>query len=313
MSVAGGVHTAFARGESVGCTALQIFVKNANQWRGKPIPADDVRAFAEERRRTAIRPVVAHASYLINLASPDRALSRRSVSALVDELERCERLEVDGLVLHPGSHVGEGEERGLARIARGLDAAHRRTSGFRVRTLLETTAGQGSNLGWRFEHLRALRGTVRDPERVGWCLDTCHVFAAGYDLRSRVAVRATLDEADDVIGLAELGAIHLNDSLKPLGSRRDRHAHLGEGEIGREGFAALLRDRRLRRVPLLLETPKGDDLKEDRRNLELARALSRGESPARRRALPTDAWRRGTLRGQARLARERRRAREARK
>jgi len=310
MSVAGGVPTAFARAESVGCTALQIFVKNASQWVGKPIPDGDAREFASERKRTGIRPIVAHASYLINLASPDRALADRSVSALVDEIRRCEQLDLDGLVLHPGSHVGEGEAKGLARVAGRLDRALRRTGGVRCRVLLETTAGQGTNLGWRFEQIREIRDRLRAPERVGWCLDTCHVFAAGYDLRTAAAVRATLDEADEVLGLASLGAIHLNDSLKPFASCRDRHAHLGEGEIGRAGFAAFLRDPRLRSVPMLLETPKGEDLREDRRNLELARSLARGEDPPRRRALATEAWRRGTVRGQARLARERERARE---
>jgi len=311
MSVAGGVATAFPRAESVGCTALQIFVKNASQWVGKPIPDAEARAFASERRRTGVRPVVAHASYLINPASPDRVLADRSVSALVDEIRRCEQLDLDGLVLHPGSHVGQGEPKGLRRVASRLDRALQRTEGARCRVLLETTAGQGTNLGWRFEHIREIRGRLRAPERVGWCLDTCHVFAAGYDLRTAAAVRATLDEADEVLGLATLGAVHLNDSLKPFASRRDRHAHLGEGEIGRAGFAAFLTDPRLRAIPMLLETPKGDELREDRRNLELARALARGEDPPRRRALATDAWRRGTVRGQARLARERKRTRDS--
>jgi len=300
MSVAGGVSGAFARGERVGCTALQIFVKNASRWEGPPIPPDEIRRFAAERARTGKPPVVAHASYLINLASPDDGLWRRSVDALIDELERCESLALDGLVLHPGSHVGRGEKRGIARVARGLNAAFRRTRGFRVRVLLETTAGQGSNLGWRFEHLAGIRGRLRAPERVGTCLDTCHVFAAGYDLRTAAAARAVLDEFDAVCGIATLGAIHLNDSLRPFGSRRDRHAHIGEGEIGREGFRALLTDRRLRAVPFLLETPKGERLREDARNLELVRELAAGRNPPRRRALGTEAWRRGTLRGRRR-------------
>ncbi|MBZ0268274.1 deoxyribonuclease IV [bacterium] len=310
MSVAGGVSTAFARGERAGCTAMQIFVKNANQWRGKPIPGEEVRRFAEERSRTGITPVVAHASYLINLASPQDELWHRSIDALVDELERCESLSLDGLVLHPGSHVGEGEAKGLRRVARGLSEAIRRTRGFRCRVLLETTAGAGTNLGARFEHLAAIRDRLRAPERAGTCVDTCHVFAAGYDLRAPAAARATIDEFDAVCGTDTLGAIHLNDSLKPFDSRRDRHAHLGEGEIGRAGFATLLRDRRLRDVPFLLETPKGEAMKEDVRNLELVRALAAGDDPPRRRALPTDEWRKGTLRGQARLERERKRAKE---
>jgi deoxyribonuclease-4 len=300
MSVAGGVPTAFARGESVGCTALQIFVKNANQWQGKPIPEEHVREFAAERARTGIGPVVAHASYLINLASPDPALRRRSIAALVDELERCERLGVDGLVLHPGSHVGEGASRGLRRVAGGASRALDSTRGFRVKLLLETTAGQGTNLGSRFEDLARIRAGVRAPERVGTCLDTCHVFAAGYDLRTADAVRRTLDAFDGICGLDTLGAIHLNDSLKPFASRRDRHAHIGEGEIGRAGFGAFLTDPRVQAVPILLETPKGDDLREDARNLKLVRALAAGKMPRRTAGLTTDAWKRGTLRGAAR-------------
>jgi deoxyribonuclease IV len=310
MSAAGGVSTAFARGERAGCTAMQIFVKNANQWVGKPIPAEERARFAAERERTGITPVVAHASYLINLGSPKDELWDRSIAALVDELERCESLSLDGLVLHPGSHVGEGEAKGIRRIARGLAEAMRRTRGFRCRVLLETTAGAGSNLGWRFEQLAAIRERLRTPERAGTCIDTCHVFAAGYDLRTPAAARATLDEFDAVCGTATLGAIHLNDSLKPFDSRRDRHAHVGEGEIGRAGFATLLRDARLGDVPFLLETPKGEAMKEDVRNLELVRALAAGEDPPRRRPLPTDEWRKGTLRGQARLAREKLRAKE---
>lgn len=304
MSAAGGVSKAFARAESVDSTALQIFVKNANQWKAKPIPADEIAAFAAERRRTGIRPVIAHASYLINLASPEKELFDRSVAALVDELERCEALELDGLVLHPGSHVGQGEEKGLARVAQGVNAAFRGTKGFRVKLLLETTAGQGTNLGARFEHLAAIRTAVKEPERVGWCVDTCHVFAAGYDLRTPEAVAATLSEFERILGFDALGAVHLNDSLKPFASRRDRHAQLGEGEIGRAGFAAFLRDERLRRVPVILETPKGESLREDRRNLEEARAWMRGEDPPRRRAVATSDWRRGTLAGQRKLARE---------
>ena len=287
MSVAGGVHTAFARAEVVGCTALQIFVKNASQWVGKPLSEEHIRAFGEERVRTGIDRVVAHNSYLINLASPDDALWNRSIEALVNELERCETLALHGLVAHPGSHVGSGEEPGLTRIARGLDEVFRRTRGGRCPVLLETTAGQGTNLGWQFEHLARIRDQVGEPERIGWCLDTCHVFSAGYDLRTESAVRETLDRFDEICGIRDLGAVHLNDSLKPFGGRRDRHAHLGEGEIGRTGFAAFVRDARLADVPLLLETPKGEQMKEDARNLDLVRAFVAGDDPPRSEALST--------------------------
>ena len=310
MSVAGGVATAFERAQRVGCTALQIFVKNASQWQARPLDADEIRRFHEERRRTGISPVVAHASYLINLSSPDEALWNRSIDALVDVLQRSEALSLDGLVLHPGSHVGQGEVRGLRRVARGLRTALHRTRGARCRILLETTAGAGTNLGARFEHLAEIRDRASASERIGTCLDTCHVFAAGYDLRTSLSVRETLDSFDEACGLDTLGAIHLNDSLKPFGSRRDRHAHIGEGEIGRDGFRALLRDRRLRHVPFLLETPKGDALKEDARNLALVRELAAGRDGERRPGLRTDAWRKGTLRGQKKLAREKRGERE---
>jgi deoxyribonuclease-4 len=312
MSVAGGVHTAFARAEAVGCTALQIFVKNASQWTAKPLEDEHVRLFGEERKRTGIDRVIAHDSYLINLGSPDGELWEKSVAALVDELERCEALTLDGLVAHPGSHVGTGGDAGLARIAEGLDEVFRRTRGGRCPVLLETTAGQGTNLGHRFEHLARIRGLVAEPERVGWCLDTCHVFAAGYDLRSAAAVAETLDRFDETCGIGRLGAIHLNDSLKPFASRRDRHAHIGEGEIGRDGFAALLRDPRLADVPMVLETPKGEGLEEDARNLEILRALAEGKTPDRRPDLRTLEWRKATLPGAAELAREKaeRRAKE---
>ncbi len=300
MSVAGGVSTAFARGESVGCTAIQIFVKNANQWNAKPIPEDEMQRFRTERRRSGIGPVIAHASYLINLASPDVALRQRSIAALVEELERCESIGVDGLVLHPGSHVGEGVARGLRRVAGAVNRAFRSTRGFRVKLLLETTAGQGTNLGSRFEELARIRDGVRAPERLGTCIDTCHVFAAGYDLRTREIAAATLDEFGRVCGFGSLGAIHLNDSLKPFASRRDRHAHIGEGEIGRAGFAAFLSDPRLANVPMVLETPKGDDLREDDRNLRLVRVLATGEVPRRTAGLRTEAWKRGTLSGRRR-------------
>ncbi len=295
MSVAGGVHTAFARGEQVGATALQIFVKNANQWSAKPIGGEEIRRFFEERKRTGIDRIVAHDSYLINLASPDAALREKSIAALVDELERSAALELDGLVAHPGAHLGEGEDVGLARIAASLDEACSRTRGFKGLVLLECTAGSGTHLGSRFEHLARIRAGVREPERVGYCVDTCHAFAAGYEMRTSPGVRETLDAFDSICGIARLGAIHANDSLMPFASRRDRHAHIGEGEIGLAGFAALLRDPRVADVPILLETPKGEDLREDARNLDVLRALAEGKTPFRGAPPDTDEWRAGLL------------------
>jgi deoxyribonuclease-4 len=296
MSIAGGVHTAFARAEVVGCTALQIFVKNASQWNAKPLAQDEIARFASERRRSGIERLVAHDSYLINLATPDDVLWNRSIDALTEELTRSEALELEGLVTHPGAHMGSGDDAGIARVARAVNVVLSRTRGFRSRLLLETTAGMGSTLGHRFEHLRRMRELVTEPERVGTCLDTCHVFSAGYDLRTPEAVRETLDRFDAVCGIASLGLVHLNDSLKPFESRRDRHAHIGEGEIGRSGFAAILRDSRLREVPMVLETPKGESMREDARNLTVLRALALGAEPPLRPVPRTPQWRAGTLR-----------------
>ncbi len=302
MSVAGGVHTAFARAETVGCTALQIFVKNASQWNAKALARDEIERFAGERRRTGIERIVAHGSYLINLASPSEALWSRSIDALVDELERSEALGLGGLVTHPGAHTGSGDDVGIARIARAIDVVLDRTRGFRCRLLLENTAGTGSTLGHRFEHLHRMRERLAAPERVGTCLDTCHAFCAGYDLRTAESVGETLDRFDEACGIATLGAIHLNDSLKPFESRRDRHAHIGEGAIGRSGFSAILRDPRLRDVPMVLETPKGDSLLEDARNLVVLRALAQGLEPPEGPVPQTPEWLAGTLRAPAESA-----------
>jgi deoxyribonuclease-4 len=308
MSIAGGVHRAFARGESVGCTALQIFVKNANRWVGKPISAEETVQFSAERKRSGIEAVIAHNSYLINLATPDETLWRRSIDALEDELERCEALGLESLVIHPGAHVGSGLAAGVARAARGLDETFARVRGGRCRILLETTAGMGSTLGSRFEQLYAIHERVREPERIGMCLDTAHVFAAGYDIRSTQGVRDTLDQFDAICGRGNLRALHLNDSRAPFASARDRHAHIGEGEIGLAAFAALLSDPRLQDVPMVLETPKGEDLREDLRNLETLRALAAGKTPSARRPLKTVAWTKGMLPTPKRASKKRARA-----
>lgn len=296
MSVSGGVHTAFARAERVASTALQIFVKNANQWVGKPLAPDDVAAFSRERIRTGITSVIAHDSYLINLGSPDETLWKRSIDALIDELERSEELGLVGLVAHPGAHMGTGEKVGISRIAKGINEAFRRTAGFRTLLLLENTAGSGTHLGFTFEQLRAMREGVTSPERVGFCLDTCHMHSAGIDVGTASAARAAFDAFDHVCGLSALHAIHLNDSLTPFDSQRDRHAHLGEGTIGLQGFQALLTDTRLASIPKILETPKGEELLEDRLNLEMCRNLaSMTGIPARSRPLDTKEWKAGCL------------------
>jgi deoxyribonuclease-4 len=283
MSVAGGLHNAFVEGKRVGCDCLQVFVKNQRQWSAPPLTDEAVRLWKAAQRETGIGPVVAHGAYLINLASPDAALWHRSVDAFCVEMTRCEQLGIPYLVIHPGSHVGRGEAFGLRRAARAVNAIHRRCRGFAVRILLETTAGQGTSVGHRFEHLRAILDRVREPERVGVCVDTCHVFAAGYALAKAEAYAATIDALDAAVGLARVCCVHVNDSMRERGARVDRHAHIGKGKLGRAGFRNLVADGRFRHVPFILETPKGKDGRGrdfDKMNLAALRRMARGASDA---------------------------------
>ena len=272
LSIAGGHYRALEIAHKYDCEALQVFTKNSNQWNAKELTEADIGLFQDTLGRTRVRALLAHDSYLINLASPDKTLFRRSVEAFVVEVQRAERLGLHYLVTHPGAHVGCGEEAGLARVATALNEVHRRCPGYRVQVLLETTAGQGSCLGHRFEHLAAILEQVAETKRVGVCFDTCHVFAAGYPLAPESAYRATMRQFDRVIGLDRLKAFHMNDSLKPLGSRVDRHAHIGRGCLGLEPFRLLINDRRFRRHPMLLETPKEGGRRDmDRINLRTLR------------------------------------------
>ena len=273
VSVAGGIANAVPRGEELGCTAIQVFVKNANRWQAKPIAPQDAEGFRRAREASAIGPAVAHASYLINLAATDETVRGRSLAALADELARCAQTGLDALVLHPGAHLGAGEEAGVERVAAALDEVLAATAGDGVTVLLENTAGQGTCLGWRLEHLAAIRDRLAAPGRVGVCIDTCHAFAAGYPVHEPAGYEEFVAELDAVVGLDVLGCVHLNDSLRPLGSRRDRHAHVGEGEIGTGCFARLLHDERLRRVPMVLETEPGPDREGHRRDLAVLRSL----------------------------------------
>lgn len=275
MSIAGGYHKAVEAAAALGMDCVQLFTKNNNQWKAAPLADDDAARFEAALERTGIRLPCAHDSYLINLASPQDELWERSIDAFVVELERADRLGLAGVVMHPGACTGSTEEEGLARVVEAFDRVLDRTAGGRTGIWVETTAGQGTTLGWRFEHLAAILDGVRDPSRFGVCLDTCHVFAAGYPLGTRAEYRATLDEFDRLVGLERLRACHLNDSLKPLGSRVDRHAHIGEGHLGLEPFRHLLNDPRLAELPMYLETNKGErdgrDL--DAINLETLRSL----------------------------------------
>lgn len=273
VSVAGGLATAFGRGEELGCGAVQIFVKNANQWRGKLLADEEAAAFRSAHAASPIGPLAAHASYLINLASADPDLLARSREALADELLRCHRLGVPALVLHPGAHLGAGEEEGIARVAASLDAVFAGLPAVATRVLLENTAGQGSCLGCRLEELAAIRARVAAPARVGFCLDTCHAFAAGYAVHEPAGYEDFLAAVEGLLGLESLGFLHLNDSVKPFASRRDRHAHLGEGEIGLGLFERLVHDPRLRSVPMIVETDPEEEMAGHWRDLDTLRTL----------------------------------------
>lgn len=284
MSIEGGLDQAVDRAQEVDGAALQIFVKSSRQWKARPLEADEVHRFRDRAAEAGLeRHTMAHASYLINVASPDVEVRRRSEAALRDELARCSRLRVPYLVLHPGSHTGSGDEAGLGRVVKTLDRIFRGRPGARspayagVTLLLETTAGQGSNLGSRFEQIGEILKRARSADRLGVCFDTCHVLAAGYELRDAASYRATMGEFDREIGLEHLLAFHLNDSKHPLGSRKDRHEHIGRGELGVEPFRLLLNDRRFRDRPMVLETPKGKNLDEDRENLAVLRSMLSGK------------------------------------
>lgn len=268
MSIAGGHENAVFAAARAGCNALQIFTKGNNQWKAKPLSDDGIRAFAAARAEHGVDHVVAHSSYLINLGTPDDELFEKSIDAFCIELERCEALDVSHLIFHPGAHVGSGDEAGLARVAAGIDEAHRRLPGLKVKTTIEVTAGQGTCLGHTFLHLAAILDGVDGDERVAFCIDTCHLLAAGYELRTKDGYEETFAEFDRRIGVERIEAFHLNDSKKDLGCRVDRHESIGEGCLGDPPFRMLMNDARFRGVPMVLETPKGDDeLAEDTRNL----------------------------------------------
>ncbi len=284
MSIAGGVELAIERGASIGCTAIQLFTKSNNQWAARPLPDEEVDRFKAARTRCGIASVVAHDSYLINLCSPDDALWEKSVEACHLELQRCDRLGIETLVVHPGGHMGQGEDFGMRRLAQAIDVIHGRLPDGGASIALETMAGQGTAIGHRFGQLSRTIALTRDPDRVGVCLDTCHVFAAGYDLRTRDAYGQTMREFEGEIGLARLRAVHVNDSKRELGSRVDRHEHIGKGCLGLEAFRLLMTDPRLERLPLVLETPKDEKtLKEDVLNLNTLIGLA-GPGGVRRRA-----------------------------
>ena len=256
MSIAGGYHKAVYHAHQRGCDCVQLFTKNNNQWRAKEITAEEAKKFCDALRETGITHPLAHDSYLINLASPDPVLRRKSIDAFVVELQRASLLGIPYVVTHPGAFTTSSERQGLRRVIQALDSIHRQAADLPAQCLLETTAGQGSSLGWRFEHLAAILDGVKNPDRLGVCFDTCHVFAAGYPLGTEKDYRATMRQFDTTVGIKQIKAFHLNDSRRELGSHVDRHAHIGQGHMGLEPFVHLLADRRFRKIPMYLETPK---------------------------------------------------------
>lgn len=273
MSIAGGLMRALERGQSVGCETVQIFTKNNNQWRSRDLTKGEAADFRGRLLRGPIRIAFAHDSYLINLASPDPSLLERSRLAFVDELERARELGLQYLVLHPGAHLGLGEEEGIRQISKSFDWIFEKTPSGKVKVLIETTAGQGTSLGFRFEEIRAILNGVKESHRLGVCIDTCHVFAAGYDLRTEKGYQRTFEDFGRIVGIERIKAFHLNDSKKPLGSRVDRHEHIGKGFLGLRPFQLLLNDPRFKNHPMVLETPKGKDDTWDRQNLKVLRDL----------------------------------------
>ena len=275
MSIAGGLHLAFARIREVQGEALQIFLSNQRQWQTVPLTSEMVEDFRQQWKENGYMPVAAHDSYLINLAAPDLTTLERSVAAFAEELERAATLGIPFLITHPGSHRGVGVEAGLERFVENMDRAITRSKTSTVMVLIENTAGQGTNLGSTFEEISFIISESQYGEALGVCFDTSHAFAAGYDIRTRVTYENTLSKFDQIIGLEKLKFFHINDSKRPLGSRVDRHEHIGKGQIGLAGFRLLLNDPRFQQHPMVLETPKGKELKEDKKNLKVLRSLCR--------------------------------------
>jgi deoxyribonuclease-4 len=263
MSTSGGVRNAPVRGHEVGCACIQIFTKSNMQWAAKPLDPEDVAEFHRNCEELDIAPVMAHDSYLINLCATDPALAKKSFDSFLMEMERCDQLKLPGLIMHPGSHTGAGEEAGMRDVIAAVNGLIAKTPDSTVRILFETTAGQGSNLGYTFEQIAQLVDGAKEKQRVGVCLDTCHVFAAGYDIRTQRGYKQVMGEFDKLIGIKNLRAFHFNDAKGDLGSKLDRHEHIGHGKLGDDAFRFILRDPRFDEVPKLLETPKGKKGKQE--------------------------------------------------
>jgi deoxyribonuclease-4 len=272
-SISGGVSNAIDLAEKLNFTAMQIFTKNNNRWNAKPLEEKEIESFKAKLKASNIKFVVAHDSYLINLCAKDLDLLARSRESFVDELKRCDLLGIPHLNFHPGAHMGLGEEDGIKSIAESINMAHINTHGYAVTSMLEATAGQGSSLGYTFEQLRKIIDLVDEKERMTVCIDTAHIYAAGYDIKDPIKYHEVMKDFDDIIGLNRLKCIHMNDSKKPLGSKVDRHEHIGKGFIGLDGFSNIMNDENLTSIPKVLETPKGKEQLEDVTNLKTLRSL----------------------------------------
>lgn len=280
VSIAGGIDNSVVRAEELGCNTMQIFSKNASTWREKVLKKDEVESFRENLKNSNVNPIFIHTSYLINLASSSDELYFKSINAFLEEMKRADLLLPDPyLIIHPGAHTGAGEEYGIQRIIRALNIILEKSVDLNLKTmiLLEDTAGSGTHLGYTFRQLKRMMEGARDRKRIGMCLDTCHAFAAGYDLSHQEGIEQTLEEIDKYLGLERLKVIHLNDSKFPLGSRKDRHMHIGKGYIGLEGFKVLVNHKYLKDLPFVLETPKHDE-KDDLKNINLVKSLVEGSS-----------------------------------
>lgn len=276
VSIAGGIHNAVDRGVSSGCGVIQIFTQNSNQWKGKAVSAADAQIFRDKLAASGLSHVVSHDIYLINLAAAPGEVKDKSLIAFKEEMQRCAALGIDKIVMHPGSHTGDGEETGIRRICEAFDQLFAEVPEFTGKVLLENTAGQGTNLGYRFDHLKSIMEGSSYPTRFGVCFDTCHAFASGYPIADRDGYRRTFDEFDGALGIDKLMAFHLNDSKKGLGCKVDRHEHIGAGALGLEPFRFILNDPHFKLVPKFIETPKGDADEMDAVNLKLLRSLVEG-------------------------------------
>ena len=273
MSIAGGVDKAIERGNQLSCTAIQLFTKNANQWKGKVFEEEEIDRFLSLRKKSSISKIFAHDSYLINLASGSPTLRTKSINAFVNEMERCRILYIPYIVIHPGAHLDIGENEGIKNIVNSINVILEKTNGWPVDIALETTAGQGTSIGYRFEHLSHIINGVKENDRIKVCLDTCHIFAAGYDISTAKGYDAVMKEFDRIVGIDRLVCFHVNDCKKGLGSRVDRHEHIGKGALGQLPFRLLMNDKRFADIPKIIETPKDKDMKNDRKNLGILRKM----------------------------------------